>query len=60
VLVDDDCRERYGELRLNATGWLNGQVVVMTHTERYGDFHVISLRRAKKHEIRRYVEEISR
>jgi len=39
---------------------LNGQVVVMTYTERDDDFHVISLREAKKHEIRRYIKEITR
>jgi len=60
VVVDEDTRDRYGELRLNATGWLNGQVAVMTYTERDDDFHVISLREAKKHEIRRYIKEITR
>jgi len=60
VVVDEDTRGRYGELRLNATGWLNGQVVVMTYTERDDDFHVISLREAKKHEIRRYIKEVAR
>lgn len=60
VVVYEDARVRYGELRLNAIGWLNGRVVVMTYTERGDDFHVISLREARKHEIRRYIKAISR
>ena len=60
VVVDEDARDRYGEVRLNATGWFDGRVVIMTYTERDDDFHVISLREAKKHEIRRYIKEISR
>jgi uncharacterized DUF497 family protein len=60
VFAWDDDREAYGELRINLLGWLNGIVVHMTYTERGSDLHVISLRKAEKHEIRRYFEEISR
>ncbi|MCC6899735.1 MAG: BrnT family toxin [Polyangiaceae bacterium] len=60
VVVDEDARDRCGELRLNATGWLNGQVVVMAYAERDDDFHVIGFREAKKHEIRRYIKETTR
>jgi uncharacterized DUF497 family protein len=35
-------------------------VVHMTYAERSDDLHVISLRKAEKHEIRRYIAEISR
>ena len=59
-MVTEDDRERYGELRLNAIGWLNGIVAHMTCTERDDDFHVISLREAEKHEIKRFIKEISR
>jgi len=55
----DDDREAYGELRINLLGQLNGVVVHMTYTERGDDMHVISLRKAQKHEIRRYITEIS-
>ena len=38
---------------------LNGIVVQMTYTERGDEPHVISLRKAEKHEIRRYAKEVS-
>lgn len=60
VVVLEDARQSYGELRLNAIGWLHGSVVHMTYTERAQDFHVISLRKAEKHEIKRFIQEISR
>ena len=52
----------YGLLRFanNLLGWLAGTVVHLTYTERGEDMQVISLRRAEKHEIRRYIQEISR
>ena len=59
VVTWDDDREAYGELRINLLGWLNGHVVHMTYTERGEDMHIIALRRAEKHEIRRYYQEIS-
>ena len=37
-------------------GMLNGEVVVLVHTDRDGDMHVISLRRAEKYEARYYIE----
>ena len=58
VSVKEDKRAAYGELRLNAVGWLHGQVVHMTYTEREDDFHVISLREAEKHEARKFFKEI--
>ncbi len=60
VVVLEDKRDRYGELRLNAIGWLHGQVVHLTYTERDDDFHVISLRKEEKHEVRNYVKETTR
>jgi uncharacterized protein len=58
--VYEDSSEAYGEQRLCLVGWLIDQVVHMTYTEREDDFHVISLRKAEKHEIQRYIEEITR
>jgi len=52
----DDDREAYGELRINLLGFLNGIVVQLTYTERGDDLHVISLRKAEKHEIRRFAQ----
>jgi len=59
VFTWDDDREAYGELRINLLGWLKGVVVHMTYTERGDDLQVISLRKAEKHEIRRYIAAIS-
>jgi uncharacterized protein len=58
VSVKEDKSVAYGELRLNAVGWLRGRVVHMTYTEREDDFHVISLREAEKHEARKFFKEI--
>jgi uncharacterized protein len=57
VVAWEDTRMTYGELRINLLGWLNGTVVHMTYTERGDEPHIISLRKAKKHEIRRYAKE---
>ena len=59
VSILEDVSESYGEQRLNAVGWVQGRVVHMTYAERGDDFHVISLREAEKHEIRRFIKEIS-
>jgi uncharacterized protein len=56
----DDDRAAYGESRINLLGWLHGTVMHMTYTERGDEPYIISLRKAEKHEIRRYIEEISR
>ena len=58
--VYEDIQDRYGEQRLCAVGWLNGMVVHLTYTERGEDFQAISLGEAEKHEIKRYVKEVSR
>jgi uncharacterized protein len=60
VVVVEDRRSTYGELRLTAIGWLEGRVVHLTYTERGDNFHVISLREAEKHEVRRFFKEVSR
>lgn len=60
VVAWDDDRLAYGELRINLLGWLDGTLVHMTYTERQDDFHVISLRKAVKHEIKYFIEQISR
>jgi uncharacterized protein len=59
VVAWDDDRAAYGELRINLLGWLHGSVVHMTYTERADDFHVISLRKAVKHEIRYFIAQIT-
>jgi uncharacterized DUF497 family protein len=59
VVTWEDDREAYGEQRINLLGWLNGIVVHMTYTERGDEPHIISLREAEKHEVRRYAKEVS-
>jgi uncharacterized DUF497 family protein len=59
VVTWEDAREAYGEQRINLLGWLDGVVVHMTYTERGDEPHIISLRKAEKHEIRRYAKETS-
>jgi uncharacterized protein len=60
VVTWDDDRMAYGELRINLLGWLNGIVVHMTYTERGDEPHIISLRKAEKHEVRYYAQAIAR
>lgn len=60
VSITEDSSEAYGEQRLNAVGWFKERVIHMTYIERDDDFHVISLREAEKHEIRRFIKKISR
>ena len=52
-------REAYGEQRIALIGWLGGQFVQMAYTERGGDMHVISLRKANKHEIEAFYQALS-
>lgn len=59
VLVSDDDRDAYGEWRQNAIGWLGGSIVRLTYVERGEDLHIISLRRATRHEASRYQEALS-
>lgn len=59
IVTWEDAREAYGEQRINLLGWLNGAMVHMTYTERGDDMHVISLRKAEKHEIKFFITQIS-
>ena len=58
IITQEDDRLAYGEQRINLIGVLVGQVVHMTYTERGDDLHVISLRKATKHEARYYISQI--
>lgn len=59
VVTREDDREGFGEQRFNLFGWLYGRVVRLTYTERGDEIHVISLRRANRHETRSYLEALS-
>jgi uncharacterized protein len=53
-----DDRFDYGETRLRTFGLLNGEVVVMAHTETTEVFRVISLRKATRNEKENYFKEV--
>ncbi|MGH8561205.1 MAG: BrnT family toxin, partial [Nevskiales bacterium] len=42
TVTREDLRRRYGESRFVTFGLLDGEVVVLVHTERDEDIHVIS------------------
>ena len=49
TVTREDLREAYGEARLVTFGILDGEVVVLVHTDLDDDMHIISLRRAEKY-----------
>ena len=50
-----DERNAYGEVRYRAWGWLDGRYYYLAFTSRNGRMRAISLRRAHRKEIDRYV-----
>ncbi len=56
TVTREDIREDYGEIRLVTFGLLRAEVVVLVFSDRDGDPHIISLRRADKHEAHYYFE----
>ncbi len=58
VTILDD-RFDYGETRFVTVGWLNGQVVVIAHTETDEVIRIISARKATKNEEISYFKEIA-
>ena len=54
TITREDVRDAYGELRLQTLGLWNGIVVFVVHTPRDEADHVISIRKAEKHEKRIY------
>lgn len=54
TITREDARDAYGELRLQTLGLWAGVVVFVVHTERGDADHVISIRKAEKHEERIY------
>jgi uncharacterized DUF497 family protein len=57
ITIDD--REDYGELREMALGFIGMRLHVMIFTRRAGNVRIISLRKAHRTEVRRYVEAIN-
>ena len=54
----EDRRFAYGEHRFITLGLLGVTVVVIAHTETSDTIHVISLRKADKHEQRHYYQQV--
>jgi uncharacterized DUF497 family protein len=54
TMTREDVRDAYGEVRLQTLGLLNGMVVFVVHTVRGDADHIISIRKAEKHEQRIY------
>jgi uncharacterized DUF497 family protein len=59
TLTAEDTREAYGEPRFLTLGLLHGEVVSVAHTPRGDDDHIISIRKATKHEARFYFSQVS-
>ena len=60
ITTEEDARDAYGEQRMNLLGLLRGQIVAMTYTERNGNLHIISLRKATRHEARSFARRFSK
>ena len=56
ALIIADTRFDYGEERFNAYGLIGDTLHAMTFTLRGDDIRVISLRRARSKEVKRYTE----
>jgi uncharacterized DUF497 family protein len=54
TITREDRSRDYGELRLQTLGLWNGVIVFVVHTPRGDGDHVISIRKADKHEARIY------
>ena len=58
LITREDDREAYGEQRLQSYGLVHGTVVFLVWTERAQGPHLISIRKAKRHEQRYYFDQI--
>lgn len=54
TITREDRSQDYGEQRLQTLGLWNGVVVLVVHTPRDDSDHLISIRKAEKHETRFY------
>jgi len=54
TITREDVRDAYGELRLQTLGVWGGVVVFVVHTARGNVDHIISIRKAERHEERIY------
>ena len=54
TITREDNRNIYSEIRLQTLGLFNGVVVFIVHTPRDNNDHIISIRKAEKHEEKLY------
>ena len=47
----EDSRDYGGEQRFNSTGFLRTAIITICHTETNDEIHIISMRKAERHEI---------
>ena len=52
--VEPDTRKEYGEPRYQATGYLQGRLMVLVFKPIEGGIRVISFRKANQREVKRY------
>ena len=57
-LLHDDSRQDYGERRCQATGIVDGKMLVVIFTIRESSFRIISARRANSRERRKYAKDL--
>jgi len=58
ITTEEDTRVAYGEQRINTLDLLHGAVIAITYTERNGDLHLISLRKATRYEAQAFARRI--
>jgi len=58
TVTAEDTRYEYGEQRFLTLGFLNGEVISVTHTERGEEVRIISMRKATNHETKHYFSQI--
>jgi uncharacterized DUF497 family protein len=58
TLLRPDRRFDYGEARFSTMGLLGATVVVIAHTESGGKIHIISMRKAERHEQENYFKSL--
>jgi uncharacterized DUF497 family protein len=58
TLTRPDNRFDYGERRFSTVGLLGVEVVVIAHTETEDTIHVISMRKAERHEREHYFDSL--
>lgn len=54
----EDARQDYGETRITTIGFLDDRMVVVVWTQRNGDRHVFSMRKANDREQRKYKDRM--